>query len=603
MSNAQDICSQIDYLKYNVKDPQASIDSIENMIARYAYDSLSPPEWDMIYFKHSYSYLKAGQYEYSLELGLKYLKWLDKVHYWESVGDYYNTIATCYYYQGETDSAAHYFVLSADDLRAKGKDFYYAAVINNIGVIYLGVKDYSKAIAYYRKAKDAFLAIGDSTYLASVLGNIGYCYYELRQIDSSNYYSTAAIDVGLKTESNEGYFNGLMTLGDLAVLSGDTLAGSNKYRQVYKEAMLVNYDDYKYRAAQSLANTLKDEKLALKYAKEAYEYTLTSSGLLEESFMLTLAHLLRKNNEGEQAYDLVIPRYYEKDSLLQAKYENQKLDLLAKYESAEKERLILTQKNELTQRDLEINRLLLGLISLLLLGVSLLVYVLYQKNNTDRKQQEYEKRFAQLETMVLKSQMNPHFIFNSLNSIRYLFMKDEKEKGIKYITKFAKLLRNTLHHGEDALVSLADEIELTELFIDLEQLRFDDQFTFEHDYDDAPWAAVQIPPFVVQPLVENAFWHGLSPSTSADKRLKVSIQKIANSYIVQVIDNGVGYGVNTQTLDLEVNKKKSYGLSILRERFELINKTQPMQYELTVLPAPDFATGTCVQISITPTAL
>lgn len=239
----------------------------------------------------------------------------------------------------------------------------------------------------------------------------------------------------------------------------------------------------------------------------------------------------------------------------------------------------------------------------LLVGFGLLaISWLFIKSFIKRKQRELEvdKRFAQLETMILKSQMNPHFIFNSLNSIRYLFMKDQKEKGLKYITKFARLLRTTLHHGEQALVDLKDEIELTELFIQLEQLRFDDTFTFLSRYDKSDWENVKIPPFVIQPIVENAFWHGLLASQNDIKTLEISIQKISNGYQIKIEDNGVGLNSKSQyTIDNELNKTKSYGLNIIKERFALMNKNETLHYDLSITDSTNNETGVLVIINIT----
>ena len=240
-------------------------------------------------------------------------------------------------------------------------------------------------------------------------------------------------------------------------------------------------------------------------------------------------------------------------------------------------------------------KLLMIFAAIALLWSLIRFYINYQKRNL-----EYEKRFAQLETMILKSQMNPHFIFNSLNSIRYLFMKDQKDKGLKYITKFAKLLRSTLHHGEHSLVKLSEEIELTELFIDLEQLRFEDKFEYLAKFGkNKNWENIKIPPFVIQPLVENAFWHGLSQSTNTEKKLKIKIEKSGRSWMIHVEDNGVGIGNSKSSNDMSVGKKKSYGLSLIKERFELINKTQSNQYSISIHPSSKDS-GTNIIISITP---
>ncbi len=238
---------------------------------------------------------------------------------------------------------------------------------------------------------------------------------------------------------------------------------------------------------------------------------------------------------------------------------------------------------------------LLALLMITIIGSFIKFYIKYQKRNL-----EYEKRFAQLETMILKSQMNPHFIFNSLNSIRYLFMKDQKDKGLKYITKFAKLLRSTLHHGEHSLVRLSEEIELTELFIDLEQLRFEGKFEYIANFEsNEEWKNLKIPPFVIQPLVENAFWHGLSQSTSAEKTLKIKIEKSESDWLIHVEDNGVGMGNSKSSDDMIVGKKKSYGLSLIKERFELINKTQNIQYYIDI-KSNNESSGTNITIRIKP---
>ena len=239
----------------------------------------------------------------------------------------------------------------------------------------------------------------------------------------------------------------------------------------------------------------------------------------------------------------------------------------------------------------------------ILLSLAIVLTVLTTIRSVIRRQQrelEIDKRFAQLETMVLKSQMNPHFIFNSMNSIRYLFMMDEKEKGLSYITKFARLLRTTLHHGDQAMVRLVEEIELTELFVELEQLRFNDSFSFTTEYDAADgWKAVPIPPFVIQPIVENAFWHGLLPSKKTEKNLEIAITTTPTGYQISIEDNGVGLQAKSSaSTDPELNKTKSYGLNIIRERFDLINKSDDHHYSLTIADSDRYDTGAKVVITI-----
>lgn len=179
-------------------------------------------------------------------------------------------------------------------------------------------------------------------------------------------------------------------------------------------------------------------------------------------------------------------------------------------------------------------------------------------------------------------------------------MKDEKERGLKYITKFTKLLRNTLHSGEHVLIPLVEEMELTELYIDLEQLRFEESnFSFVKKYNLSDIAEqIKIPPFIIQPIVENAFWHGLSGSDHEHKELCIDIKSNPQETIVLINDNGVGINHSKPQNDPAINKKKSYGLNIIRDRFELLNKTNAEQYKLDIGPTPIHKHGTQVKISI-----
>ncbi|MEE9437449.1 MAG: histidine kinase [Saprospiraceae bacterium] len=219
--------------------------------------------------------------------------------------------------------------------------------------------------------------------------------------------------------------------------------------------------------------------------------------------------------------------------------------------------------------------------------------------NYKNTQLEYEHRFSQLEMRILKSQMNPHFVFNSLNSIRYLFMKGDKEKGISYITKFAKLLRTTLNLGEQSLVKLDDEIKFTETFIALEQLRFDDKFDLTLDFgNNDKWKELPIPPFVIQPLVENAFWHGLSQSIEGEKSLSICIKEQGAEWHICIEDSGVGMNFEKPLKDKELGRTKSYGLSLIKERFALLNKKNDFNYSLIISESKLYESGTKALIII-----
>ncbi|MBK6634916.1 MAG: histidine kinase [Chitinophagaceae bacterium] len=121
----------------------------------------------------------------------------------------------------------------------------------------------------------------------------------------------------------------------------------------------------------------------------------------------------------------------------------------------------------------------------------------------------------ELEAKALRAQMNPHFIFNSLNSIKSLIQQNENEKSVTYLTTFSKLIRTLLNNADKKEISLYDEIETCKLYLQLEAMRFDTKFSYAVDVDkDIDLKSIQVPALIIQPFIENAIWHGIVPRNS-----------------------------------------------------------------------------------------
>jgi Histidine kinase/7TM diverse intracellular signalling/7TMR-DISM extracellular 2 len=210
-----------------------------------------------------------------------------------------------------------------------------------------------------------------------------------------------------------------------------------------------------------------------------------------------------------------------------------------------------------------------------------------------------EKRMAETEMLALRSQMNPHFLFNSLNSLEYLIVAHDEAKATQYLAKFSKLLRMTLTHSREDAISLADELTALRYYLEIEATRLGEGFSYsievakEIDLD-----SVMIPPLLLQPFVENAIWHGLMPSHQPDKRLTVRIaQKLADQLEFEIEDNGIGLQQATELRNRSTMKRKSYGMEITQRRIELFNRTYPNQLHIEVFDLQkDSRTGTLVRI-------
>lgn len=209
----------------------------------------------------------------------------------------------------------------------------------------------------------------------------------------------------------------------------------------------------------------------------------------------------------------------------------------------------------------------------LLIASGLTIYLVVKwRINLYRQQvavaQEFNDRLQDVEKKALQAQMNPHFLFNCLNSIKLLILKAEKEKAAAYLTTFSKLIRLVLQNSEQTMIRLADELQALELYMQLERLRLNEKFDFEIQIESGLHPErLKYPPLVLQPMVENAIWHGLSQKRGHGK-LQVVLATCPEGLEVVVHDNGIGREA-AHHRSRESAKGKSFGLAITRERLRL----------------------------------
>lgn len=202
----------------------------------------------------------------------------------------------------------------------------------------------------------------------------------------------------------------------------------------------------------------------------------------------------------------------------------------------------------------------------------------------------YDRMINQLEMKALRSQMNPHFLFNSLNSIRYYILKEEFENASDYITKFSKLLRLILHNSRQNMITLREELDTLRIYIEFEQMRFSKGFTYEENISaNVNLDSTMIQPMTLQPFVENAIWHGLMPKEN-ERHLMLKVDRANGLLTVTIEDNGVGRQKATSTKSNgEMRETKSYGLQITGERFAMLKKIRGKRsdFEITDLFSHD----------------
>jgi two-component sensor histidine kinase len=238
--------------------------------------------------------------------------------------------------------------------------------------------------------------------------------------------------------------------------------------------------------------------------------------------------------------------------------------------------------------------------------LAVLIYVIVKLRvrtvrKTERLKAKHEKELLELEAKALRAQMNPHFIFNCLNSIKSLIQQHEEEKSVRYLTTFSKLIRNLFNSADKKEISLHDEIETCKLYLQLESMRFDTKFSFAVNVDEnMDLKSIQVPALIIQPFIENAIWHGIVPRNTGGKVLLNVIRK-ADVIEVMIDDDGIGREAAAQNKSVSSLAHQSKGVNLTQSRLELNNLLQQRQATLEIIDKHDengLATGTTVIIKI-----
>ncbi|MBL0144789.1 MAG: histidine kinase [Chitinophagaceae bacterium] len=231
-----------------------------------------------------------------------------------------------------------------------------------------------------------------------------------------------------------------------------------------------------------------------------------------------------------------------------------------------------------------------------------------EKIKTEQKAKETEIEVLQLskdlatsQLTVLRAQMNPHFIFNCLNSIQQYILKGNVDEANRYLSRFSKLQREILMNGTQQFIFLEKEIELLTLYLQLEQLRFENTFTYTiHTASNIDASEIKIPTMILQPYIENAIWHGLIPK-SGDKNIEISFILLGNEYLqCRINDNGIGRKASALLKANSTAKEHiSLGQSLVQDRLKILEQQFQKKYEVSILDNLDDnaeITGTLVTL-------
>ena len=502
-------------------------------------------------------YWDAGEKELSTQLYKESLSAAIALNDSNRIAGVYLNLADNYIQEGDFKKGIHIH-LKALKIKELISDkshlsFYYQSTAN----VYRQARNFKKWEEYINQAykiKDLKNCTSpqEKATLYAEMGGIAKYKGELQK--AALYFDTVLI---LSTE--QAYFNGQKTaLNNLALIHKD-LGNYKKALNLINRAKAfltdnpfhhISYNNTKAELLLQMNNT----KEALKLLQKNIENTALNNYAAEK---LRTFDLLYKTNYSAANYKDAF-RWNDSLRILENKLRDEKVrkemdELETRYQTEKKEQQIslLTTENELKNQRIRLGILLIGL---LLILVSFILFLLYFR----RKQAHYKQN--ELQQQLLRSQMNPHFIFNVLGSIQGFLYKNEASKAADYLSRFASLSRSVLNFSSQENISLKEEIEMLQNYIELERARMENPFEIEYKIDeDLEIDFIEIPPMLLQPFVENAIKHGLH---NLDYQGKLSLYfKEKSGFIeVEIVDNGNG-------LSLQKDKDhKSKALEIFYQR-------------------------------------
>ncbi len=492
----------------------------------------------------------------------------------------------------------------AEKIENKTDDIKYSTAIslNSIGNIYISLKQYDFAEAEFRKAMVYERELDNKLGLAINYQNIGYCYEQRGVFDEAltNYRKSMGYNKEINSKLGKAICNNSI---------GQVYLKQDNAKEALKliEPTIADFEELgdQFYIAIATINTgwalaeLGDFEKAEGFLKDGLLVSQKNGfrALSAEAYN-QLSRLMEKQQRYNSA--LQYNKFYQEEQGKILNEDNRRYmsDLLIKYDSDKQKAKIelLEKENEIVKIKLNQNQRIFLYGSLLFLMVAVLTFLLYRQRKL-----EHQKRLLTIEQKLLRTQMNPHFIFNSLLSIKIYMLNNDRDSAIEYLNKFSKLVRTILATSLEKEISLKEELETMKLYVNIENIRLNNEVNYEVNVDKKiTLENVKIPSLTLQPFIENALWHGLSAKDGA-KSLKLNVTKEEENFIeIAIIDNGIGRQ-NTVKIKDGIENRKSIGINLTKERLRNFFRHFKNMHSLAILDLFDDAqqpTGTKVVLRI-----
>lgn len=527
-----------------------------------------------------------GDWENALQLYQRSLEIGEELGDLQGVGVCLNNMGNIFKNQGHYKKAVDSFFKSLKIREEVGDTLGMASTYGNIASLFKEQGDYDQSLDYFERCLVIMERIGNIRGVAGTLNNMGLVYSDLGDLDRAVEMYAGALELHEQTGDMRGMSGSLSNIGNLHFRRANYEDAAQAHQQSLE---LREATGDKKGVAQSLHNLGMIEAAqhrhgsAIELGNRAYSIAKQVGDVKTISDVASLLHLSYKAiDKYDRALEMYEVHVSMRDSLVreanqrelmrrqfQYEYDKREADLVVEQERKDAE----TRETLLRQRA-QRNMLGVGFLALLFIGGGI-GYFFY-----NRKKAEYKYRSILLELKAVKAQVSPHFFFNAMNSVVNMITSNRSEEAEHFLTKYARLMRQTLRDSDRELTTLKEEIDVLTNYLELEVIRLAGRFTFTFQIDDRlDPEAVLIPSMLIQPLVENAVWHGVAPIESGGE-IYISFKPDGDLLHVSVEDNGVG-----RTQPKEPNAGPA-GISITAQRIALYNQRYRTKGELTYEDLP-----------------
>jgi tetratricopeptide (TPR) repeat protein len=570
-----------------------SLDSVEKYVAQLL--SLENSLVSMVLIKQASAYVNFNKFQEAdsvIKLISTDLNAKDEFHYYRIKGKVANE-------KDQNDEALEHFykaleIAQSNDLAELEPEIYFeiAPVLRKNNDLENCTKYYRYAIAKAREVGNLDLEVRSNIQMCKVYNG-----WIIVNLDSSLYYGERARQLSLDKNYEYGYANSISIVCAPIIRKGQYRRGLEMSKEALKYADKYNFSLMnRYYLIANLGFAYEGLKMydsALFFMKKAGQLRPESLDYPRLKY-----RIYKAQGKYKDALEALEDYFAQSDSTLRNRNKTHLSNLQARYEANLKENELMAEKERTALQEVELDQQRYLIVGMILISV-LLIFALvlgYRQKKLKQTQEmtslqlkqtkerlNIEQQYRESELKALRSQMNPHFIFNALNSIQEYIVQNEKKLAGKYLGKFADLMRLYLQHSQARTITLQQEIDALKLYLELEKLRFEDTLDYSLEITEGTDTEIKIPSLLIQPYVENALKHGLLHKKE-DRELRISFNgdERNEELICEVVDNGIGREQSKKINQNNNPTHKPFAIGANEQRINLLNHGLKRQITLSI---------------------